>query len=161
MRSVDIPFYLRSRNRAGVRGYIYFIGCARARAVKIGFTQSDPERRVKALQTGCPAELELLAYTPGTIDEEQRLHAAFTPLAMRGEWFYSDAKLPDLIRYISEPCSTEPNSREAFLDGLHDILMQAGGWTPNMDMSEEAYCGSADWAPFRDLLWQHFGPWEE
>lgn len=84
-------------------GYVYFIGareCAQS-PVKIGFTRSDPTRRLAALQTGCPFDLELLCFVKAKEHLERRLHATFAPLHLRGEWFAQRHKLAEMIGYMT------------------------------------------------------------
>lgn len=58
--------------------------------VKFGFSR-DPERRVRALQTGSSEELVLLESIPvpegGVREYERLLHSEFAHLRSRGEWF--------------------------------------------------------------------------
>jgi hypothetical protein len=138
--------------------YVYFIACEPMEAVKIGFTKTYPVLRLAALQTGCPARLKLLAYVPASIDEERRLHEAFAPLHIQGEWFRLEGKLQDMIFYFDG--NGRQSSRETFENSLHDVLMQ-GLWHPDSPITQDAYSDTGDWKPFRDLLWTAFGPWEE
>lgn len=136
-------------------GRVYFIGSTGLKAVKIGYTSGPPGIRLAALQTGCPARLELLADVPRTLEDERRLHVAFSPLLIRGEWFKLLAKLKDFAFY------TGPNAcRTVFHNALHDVLMQ-GQWHPEHTLSQDDYFASGDWEPFRSILWRHFGPWAE
>jgi hypothetical protein len=128
-------------------------------AVKIGFTSSNPHVRLSGLQIGCPAPLKLLTYVPGSMDDERRLHKAFAPLHIQGEWFRFEGKLRDLTYYLS-PIEPGPVGRESFEGALHDVLMQ-GLWHPNDPMSEDDYYATGDWEPFHELLWKIFGPWED
>lgn len=139
-------------------GFVYFIACEPMSAVKIGYTRCSPYARLSALQTGCPSPLKLLAYVPATIDEEGRLHEAFAPLHIQGEWFRDDLKLRDLIQWLGDDVKSP---RQAFENALHDVLMQDGGWYPYGPVTQEEYNESGYWEPFRSLLWDCFGPWEE
>jgi hypothetical protein len=135
-------------------GFIYFVACLPMNAVKIGYSQ-NPVSRVREMQTGCPAPLKLYATVPATMEEERRLHAAFMPLHIHGEWFRFEAKLHDMACYLSGNAD-----RESFLGALHDVLMQ-GLWNPYKTLSEDDYLATGDWEPFRKELWAAFGPWEE
>jgi hypothetical protein len=55
--------------------------------LKIGYTTSKPEARLKALQTGSPTVLKLMAVHPGTLAEERKLHEQFSESRLHGEWF--------------------------------------------------------------------------
>lgn len=76
---------------------IYFIEAIGADRVKIGYTDGDPESRMKSLQTGCPHRLRLLAAVDGDMDAERALHQAFDHLCTVGEWFTFG---PDLRGFI-------------------------------------------------------------
>lgn len=67
--------------------YVYFIACKETWRWKVGFTKSDPQKRLKALQTGCPSELALMAYIEAGIDKELLIHNLFESERIRGEWF--------------------------------------------------------------------------
>lgn len=139
--------------------YVYFIVCKPLDAIKIGFTKLHPLARLSSLQTGCPSPLKLHSWAPATIVEERYLHESFLPLHIQGEWFRFEGKLFDFANYMSDDM---PNSatRETFENALHDVLMQ-GIWYPYGDMSEDQYLATGDWKPFRSLLWDTFGPWED
>jgi hypothetical protein len=70
---------------------LYVIRVVGTSWVKFGIS-SDPERRMKSLQTGNPMELELL-YVIGPFRDamkwEKRIHSVLTAdgLHVRGEWF--------------------------------------------------------------------------
>lgn len=130
----------------GHQGQVYFIACEPMGAVKIGFTRQGVQNRQSALQTGCPAMLRLYGCFPGTIEDERKLHAAFKPLHIQGEWFRFEGKLVDMACYISET-----GDREVFEGALHDVLMQ-GLWHPSSDLTEDEYLATGDWTPFRDLM---------
>lgn len=68
-------------------GSIYFITCLDTGRVKIGYTSGSPEKRLKALQTGSPTILRMLAMYPGTVVEERILHERFGDCRLHGEWF--------------------------------------------------------------------------
>lgn len=78
-------------------GCIYYILSGETGRIKIGFTNSDPNKRLKALQTGSPTKLGIIAWHPGTMETEQRLHQQFHADRLHGEWFdFSD----DLIVHL-------------------------------------------------------------
>lgn len=68
-------------------GSIYFIVTGEDAAMKIGFTKGDPTIRIAALQTGCPTEIELLGYLPGSLHDERALHRRCSESRIRGEWY--------------------------------------------------------------------------
>lgn len=142
-------------------GFVYFIACEPMEAVKIGYTSSNPFSRMSSLQTGCPSPLKLLAFVPGSLDDERRLHECFQPLHIQGEWFRNELKLRDLIFWMTHETESPSSTRQAFENGLHDVLMQDGGWYPYGHVTQETYSNSASWHPFHDLLEEAFGPSEE
>ncbi len=72
-------------------GHVYIIQNAdQAHLHKIGFSRS-PMERLKTLQTGSADKLRLVAYIPGTREDEAELHAYFKFCRVSGEWFdFSD-----------------------------------------------------------------------
>ena len=70
--------------------FVYFIQAGDDGSVKIGIS-ADPERRLELLQGAHYEELVLLAYRPGTLAMEKRLHSKFAAWRIRGEWFEADA----------------------------------------------------------------------
>jgi hypothetical protein len=68
---------------------VYFIRSGDRGPVKIGWTTDVPER-VSRLQMGNPEPLRVLAIWPGGADEEARIHAEWSRLRIRGEWFAAD-----------------------------------------------------------------------
>lgn len=85
-------------------GTIYYIVCPDTFRVKIGFTMGSPEARLRALRTGSPTEIMLLAIHHGTLDDERRLHERFHELRLHGEWFKAE---DDLIEHCVLICWLE------------------------------------------------------
>lgn len=133
-------------------GFIYLIGAGEVNAVKIGFTKSNPEYRVRALQTGSPCALDLMAYWRGTIEEEQRLHRIFEPVSLHGEWFAIDGKLSDFLWYMIDaiPGKERFRQRETFDNAVHDVILATGAPHPSVD--EVAYLQSANVGAFGVLF---------
>jgi hypothetical protein len=117
-------------------GFIYFIAAETLGAVKIGFSGSHPTKRLRALQTGCPAPLRLLFYAPGTQAEEVQLHEAFAPLCIHGEWFRNELKLATLLHFLADDGAEEPHGGERvvprlwFEASVHDALLCAVDFDP-------------------------------
>ena len=68
--------------------------------VKVGIT-SDPAKRIKSLQTGCPTPCYFLAiFDCGdkAIAFEYKLHQIFNEFHSHGEWFHCDKKIDDFIK---------------------------------------------------------------
>jgi hypothetical protein len=66
---------------------VYFIEAVGAGLVKIGFTDGNPEDRLKQLQTGSAHPLRVRAATKGGMDDERACHQRFAHLRENGEWF--------------------------------------------------------------------------
>jgi hypothetical protein len=92
---------------------IYFILAADLNALKIGFT-TDPWNRLRILQTGCPAKLELLAFVEGGQEDEARLHSQFAMLRKHGEWFEF---APTLQTYVATLAPAEKRRNRKALGG--------------------------------------------
>ncbi len=84
---------------------IYFICERDSDLVKIGVTDS-PNFRLQKLQCGSPHELFLAALMEGGYKDEQRLHAKFHDVWIRGEWFRLNDELRALI--TANPVRREP-----------------------------------------------------
>ena len=80
------------------KGTIYFIRSTNNNVIKIGFTSGEISKRLKALQTSHPYQLELLATIPGDTNFEKSLHQQFEQYRLKGEWFKPH---PEIISYIS------------------------------------------------------------
>ncbi len=81
-------------SRCDKPGWVYLIGPRGADLIKIGWTQGDPLRRLKQLQTGNGELLCLLGAFSGTRRDEQALHMEFGEHRTTGEWFSG----PDVLR---------------------------------------------------------------
>lgn len=81
-------------------GTIYYIACPETRRLKIGFTSGRPEARLRALQTGSPTELRLMAIHPGTINDERYIHEQFGDTRIHGEWFEVDEHIFEFMAYV-------------------------------------------------------------
>lgn len=79
----------------GVEGNIYFVGYGAY--VKIGYTRGDVAKRVRGLNTATPETIVIFAIVRGTPEDERALHARFTTLRLRGEWFKHEGALADHI----------------------------------------------------------------
>lgn len=90
------------RNREN--GIVYYIACTETNRVKIGFTAGDPMDRLRALRTGAPTHIRLMAMHWGTQKEERKLHKKFDHLRLHGEWF---AMAEDLAMHMFGICWME------------------------------------------------------
>lgn len=64
---------------------IYFLSDG-GKAIKVGFSASGVERRIKQLSTGS-AHTELIGSVPATPAQERALHVMLAAHRVRGEWF--------------------------------------------------------------------------
>lgn len=76
---------------------IYFIGNIENKVCKIGYSNNIPER-LKALQTSCPFDLEILKTSCSLYKKEREYHKKFLKLNIRGEWFKLEGDLNDYIK---------------------------------------------------------------
>lgn len=84
--------------------YVYFIACGvtvteHLAYVKIG-TSSNPQQRLKDLQTASPFPYELIHLIHGNATTEKAVHRLFDEYRMRGmgEWFYVRGELKIFLR---------------------------------------------------------------
>ncbi len=73
-------------------GYVYFIRDAGQARVKIGYS-TDPEARLRSLQTGSSGKLQIAGLIVGSMTVESLLHRDLAAFAVRGEWFAEAAVL--------------------------------------------------------------------
>lgn len=80
-------------------GFVYFISTNDVPGfpIKIGYARSDADMRLRALQTGCPYRLVVLATIRGSRATETRLHGEFAVLRMNGEWFQRSIELMETV----------------------------------------------------------------
>lgn len=81
---------------------IYFLKAGDFIAYKIGFTASDPLKRMADLQVGCPFKLELLGAIEGTWAQEQSLHELLANFKTIGEWFSPNTVVTEAIKRAIE-----------------------------------------------------------
>jgi hypothetical protein len=93
-------------------GYVYFVG-GDCECVKIGWTREDPRKRLRALQTGSPVRLYLLAWTKAEPFHEKEYHQRFKASWSHGEWFKKSPALLSLIDGLNRT-----NNHERWKRGL-------------------------------------------
>lgn len=69
-----------ARMQAG-EGYLYAAEIVKNDAIKIGFSL-NPEKRVRLLRAYYSSAVRLLAFTPGSLAAERKLHTALRPHAL-------------------------------------------------------------------------------
>ncbi len=94
-----------SSEYADLPSYVYFIFNPDSNAIKIGFAK-DVLKRLAALQTSSPGQLELLAVikTQNARKAKQlegTLHQQFAQLHISGEWFKAEKTLLNYLREVA------------------------------------------------------------
>ncbi len=107
---------------------IYFIQDEASLAIKIGFTNGDPEERLKTLQTGCPGKLWLIHTTPGDQAFEKDLHDRFAQARVNGEWF---RPVPAILWFVVATLKAD-SAREKF-NGFRDAVRMLDNWIDQFD----------------------------
>jgi len=74
---------------------IYFIKANEK--VKIGYAV-DPSKRIPAIQTSSPFDLEVLLIIDGNYDKEYELHKRFQDMRTSGEWFEFGEPIKSFIK---------------------------------------------------------------
>lgn len=91
-----------STPRASREWWIYFIQGSDGGPIKIG-RSLNIRNRLCELQVGYPfGELRCVGASRGLIRDEKRLHAKFSHLRIRGEWFHPSEELLAFVRSVSE-----------------------------------------------------------
>jgi len=82
------------------QGFVYFAGVGEPQPiwVKIGWSKSDPAKRIKGLQTGCPMPIRLLGFVISTQGLEADLHNVLADYRAEGEWFEYTDRVEQIIR---------------------------------------------------------------
>lgn len=81
-------------------GLIYYIACTETMRCKIGYTSGNPLKRLRALQTGSPTRLVLMACHPGTMEDEREIHQTFAEHGVHGEWFEASDQLIEHVSFV-------------------------------------------------------------
>jgi hypothetical protein len=89
---------------------IYCLLARQAGRVKIGYTD-DPIARIRALQTGCAEELEIVAIVRGDMKQERQLHKQFAGHRAHGEWFHAHQEILDYFNPSRATASGRLRSR--------------------------------------------------
>lgn len=119
---------------------VYFIEAVGVSLVKIGFTDGDPETRLKQLQTGCPHPLRLKGAVRGDARRERAFHDQFAHLRESGEWFRLTVELEVFIAtaLLVLPRLEELDQKvEGFRQWVHDARYKVNRFTLE---AEQAHC---------------------
>lgn len=116
---------------------VYFIRGRGTNIVKIGWTDGDPGRRLKALQTGTAFSLQLMASRPGTQADEKALHDRFAADRVNGEWFRMS---PGLAAEVA--LSDHGFARLAAMDPL---LLGVARRAGDVGQPGDKFCANAVW----------------
>lgn len=67
--------------------------------LKVGYTKREINKRIKAIQTGCPFELELVDIRQGSQEKEQALHVELSKhrTKLKGEWYADSVEVRGLL----------------------------------------------------------------
>lgn len=97
------PYDHRPRKTYGPRkgGFVYFIA-GEDGPVKIGYS-AHPRRRLKALQSGSPLKLRILAQIEGDQADEKEFHRRFQSIHSHGEWFERTDELMAEVSRLARP----------------------------------------------------------
>lgn len=122
-----------SSESGALPGYVYFVLNPDSNAIKIGFAK-DVKKRLTALQTSSPSQLELLGViktqSARTAQQlEGTLHQQFAQLHISGEWFRAEKTLLDYLNEKCPPLANKPDERKCPLPV--DILSSAIARTIN------------------------------
>lgn len=89
-------------------GFVYLMQQGVDGPYKIGFTQNNPVRRIKQLQTGNPEKIRLVSQFAASVAVEAYLHGKFSDLRLQGEWFKPDSAILGIFDFATQiPSSPE------------------------------------------------------
>lgn len=76
------------------QSFIYF--ATAGNKVKIGISK-NPRQRLGSIRTGSSSKVRIYYVTPGTREDERRLHQQFAEYRVNGEWFLFATAIKDWI----------------------------------------------------------------
>lgn len=85
--------------------------------VKVGYTKRDIEKRIRAIQTGCPIELELLLLTQGDFRHERGILNSLKEYRTIGEWFQDRPEVHEIIKQRFSSYKAKPLNIEKIMLG--------------------------------------------
>jgi hypothetical protein len=138
-----------------VNGFVYIIGPDDGVSpVKIGFSAS-PLERLRALQTGNHAELQILGIFRGSMGDEQTLHQRCSEQRLVGEWFKREGIVAGLVigglmslrgsdMPLPEPVNL-PYSREVLEELVAEVGSRIGIDMAERELAKRMAEGGDDW----------------
>lgn len=90
---------------------VYLMKNSRNGFHKIGYSK-NPQARESTLQSEEP-EITLVAFWPGTLDDERRIHELYANYRIRGEWFALSESHIEEISEIMAACAELHNEKAA------------------------------------------------
>lgn len=79
---------------------VYVLSAVGSGRVKVGFT-TDLSKRIEDMSTGCPFDLEVMAFIGGGRLLEQTLHEALSLHHARREWFHDNDDVRNIVVYTA------------------------------------------------------------
>jgi hypothetical protein len=77
--------------------------------IKIGFTTDLEDRERTVRRQGASATSEILAFLPGTLEEEQAIHASLTPHRARGlEYYHPTSAVLEAVNQMRTSLGLDP-----------------------------------------------------
>lgn len=127
--------------------FVYLIRAGRSRfdPVKIGVA-IDPRARLAVLQTGNPANLQLLHWFKGGVREERLLHELLMPYRQSGEWFASEDGA--LSSFLKDAFTSETARQDLFeiasigAPGIYALTALLGRGSSHADFIENVLLDS-------------------
>lgn len=88
--------------RARLVGRVYFVEAVGTDRIKIGWTRSLENHRLRRLQTASPFELREVAWLPGTRKDEHALHVRYAAARIQSstEWFFRSPEIDHCITTV-------------------------------------------------------------
>ncbi len=99
----------KAKNVSG-NDFIYVVGNKKNKVCKIGYS-TNPPKRIKSIQTGCPFRLCFLLIIKGNRTTEKLLHKKYKKYKTNGEWFVFDGELKKSIESLAK---TDKNLQLSF-----------------------------------------------
>jgi hypothetical protein len=80
---------------------VYIIEAVGLDRIKVGFT-SDLVKRLRTIQTSCPAPVLLIAVIRGGRETERDIHRTLRPYRAYGEWFNCDHEIATQFKAMND-----------------------------------------------------------